>query len=97
MSKKQITLLWSCQICLYIANIILTCIQGAMLIPCIIGWSISIMLAGLIIYLQFRLIDKQNTIDEINKEWLKSIKNWKQIIEKERQNQSLNEQNKQGR
>ena len=61
MSKKSIAILWGFQIALYVANIILTCIKGPTLTTCILGWACSIVLAGLIIYLQFRLIDKQDS------------------------------------
>ena len=73
MSKKSIAILWGVNIALYIVNIILTCIFGATLIPCIIGWLLASILAGLIIFLEFRLIDKQNTIEVIYKELFKQL------------------------
>ena len=73
MSKKSIAILWGVNIALYIANIILNCIFGATLITCIIGWLLASILAGLIIFLEFMLIDKQNTIDIIYKELFKQI------------------------
>ena len=80
MSKKQVAILWGVNIALYIVNIILICIKGPTLTTCILGWVLASILAGLVIYLQCRLIDRQKTIEEINKEWLKSIKDWKAII-----------------
>ena len=73
MSKKSIAILWGVNIALYIANIILDCIFGVSLASCIIGWVLASILAGLIIFLEFRLIDKQNTIDIIYTELFKQI------------------------
>lgn len=73
MSKKSIAILWGVNIALYVANIILDCIFGVSLASCIIGWVLASMLAGLIIFLEFRLIDKQNTIEVIYKELFKQL------------------------
>lgn len=94
MAKKEATILWSINIALYIANIVLTCIKGATLTSCILGWLVASILAGALIYLQCRLIDKQKTIDYINKEWLKAIKDWKAIIkDKDKTIEELNADN----
>lgn len=81
MNKKKVIMYWSINIVLYITVIVLTIITGGTTIVCILGWLLSTILTGLIIYLQCRLIDKQKIIDDLNKEWLKSIKDWKAVIE----------------
>ena len=64
MSKKWTITLWGCNIALYIANIILACIKGPTLATCIFGWVVAIALAGLIIFLQFNSIHKDEVIKE---------------------------------
>lgn len=50
-AKKIIILLWGVVIATYIGNIILTIIKGATTFSCIVGWSVAVLLALLIIHL----------------------------------------------
>ena len=85
MNKKQIAIVWGFQIALYLLNIILACIKGATLPTCIFGWACAIVLAGFVIYLQFNEIKKDKTIHDINNAFIEAIKEWKNLIDKEKE------------
>lgn len=76
MNKKTIIGMWSINIVLYIANIILICIGGSNLFNNIVAWALAIFLASVVMFFECRLID----LRAVNK-WLLN-NNLNRLIEK---------------